>query len=150
MFFREYCKIFKNTYFEKHWQTGASETHLINTKLFIQILLCTLEFRIDGTSRLLIIPFFCHPPQPYSSLPVYQFWIIPDFPFINSCAQSTSVAWSLGKATKRFDVHVLFYKHDVYKHIQAQIWWFFKHMLRIMLSLAKYYYVKHFWTSAWT
>ena len=63
MFFREYCKIFKKTYFEKHLQTGASETHLINTKLFIQILLCTLEFRIDGTSRLLIIPFFATLPN---------------------------------------------------------------------------------------
>ena len=39
--------------------------------------------------------------------------------------------------------HVFFYKHDVYKHIQSQVWWFFKHMLSIMLSLAKYYYVKY-------
>ena len=31
----------------------------------------TLEFWIDGTPRLLIIPFFCYPPQPYSALPVY-------------------------------------------------------------------------------
>ena len=63
---------------------------------------------------------------------------IPDFPFINSCAQSTKVAWSLGKATKLFDEHVFFYKHVVYTHIQAQVWWFFKHMLSIMLNLAKY------------
>ena len=62
----------------------------------------------------------------------------PDSPFINSCAQSTAVAWSLGKATKLFDVRFFFYKHDVYKHIQAQVWWFFKNMLSIMLSLAKY------------
>ena len=33
---------------------------------------------------------------------------IPESPFINSCAQSTAVAWSLGKATKLFDVHVFF------------------------------------------
>ena len=40
MFFREYYEIFKNTYFEKYLQTAASEAHLINTKLFIKILLC--------------------------------------------------------------------------------------------------------------
>ena len=39
MLFREYCEIFKNTYFEKHLRTAASETHLINNKLFIKILL---------------------------------------------------------------------------------------------------------------
>ena len=33
-------EIFKNTYFEKHLRTAASETHLINTKLFIKILFC--------------------------------------------------------------------------------------------------------------
>ena len=32
----------------------------------------------------------------------------------------------------------LFYKEGVYKHNQAQDWWFFKHMLSIMLDLAKY------------
>ena len=32
--------IFKNTYFEKHLRTAASETHPINTKLFLRILLC--------------------------------------------------------------------------------------------------------------
>ena len=92
---------------------------------------------------------FCHPPQPYSALPVYWFGrilpasrSIPESPFISLCAQSTVVAGSLGEATKLFDVHVL--KHDVYKHIQAQVWWFFKHMFSIMLSLTKYYYVKHF------
>ena len=34
----------------------------------------TLELRIDGTPRILIIPFFVtllSPPQPYSALPVY-------------------------------------------------------------------------------
>ena len=41
-------------------------------------------------------------------------------------------------------VHVFLYKYDVYKHIQAQVWRFFKHMLSIMLSLAKHYHVKHF------
>ena len=37
-----FCEIFKNAYFVKHWQTAASETHLLNslTKLFIKILLC--------------------------------------------------------------------------------------------------------------
>ena len=52
--------------------------------------------QIDGTPYLLIIPFFCQPPQPYSALLVYQFWrilpvspFIPDSLFINSCAQST-------------------------------------------------------------
>ena len=38
--FCEYCEIFKNTYFEKYLRTAASESHLINTKLFIKILLC--------------------------------------------------------------------------------------------------------------
>ena len=37
-----------------------------------------------------------------------------------------------------------FNKHDVYRHIQAQAWLFFKHVLSIILSLAKYYYVKYF------
>ena len=60
------------------------------------------------------------------STPLLLIWIIlpaftfvPESPFISSCAKSTVVAWSLGKATKMFDIHVLFYKHDVYKHIQA-------------------------------
>ena len=55
----------------------------------------------------------CHPPQPYSALPVYYFWrillvspFILDTSFINSYAESAVVAWSLGKATKLFDVHV--------------------------------------------
>ena len=38
--FCEYCEIFKNTYFEKYLRTATSESHLINTKLFIKILLC--------------------------------------------------------------------------------------------------------------
>ena len=49
---------------------------------------------------------------------------------------------------KQLTLHVFFYKHVVYKHIQAQVWRLFKHMLSIMLSLAKYYCVKHFWV-AW-
>ena len=40
MFSREYCKIFKDTYFEKHLRTAASETQLVNTKLVIKILFC--------------------------------------------------------------------------------------------------------------
>ena len=42
MFSRKYCEVFNSTYFEKHLRTAASETHLINTKLFIQILLCKI------------------------------------------------------------------------------------------------------------
>ena len=91
-----------------------------------------INYSLFSTPRFLILEI----------LPASHF--IPDTPFINSCAQSTGVAWSLGKATKLFDVHVSFYKHDVYRNIQAQVWWFFKHMLSIMLSLAKYCYVKHF------
>ena len=68
-----------------------------------------------STLRLLILENFV-------SLPFYS-----RCPFINSFAQSTAVAWSLGKVTKLFDVHVFFYKHDVYKHIKAQVSWFFKH-----------------------
>ena len=41
-------------------------------------------------------------------------------------------------------IHVFYYKHDVYKHIQDKVWRFFNHMLSIMLSLAKHYYVKRF------
>ena len=71
--------------------------------------------RVSSRQDFLLIDYsvFCHPPQPYSALPVFWFWrilpaspFIPDSPFINSCAQSTAVAWSLGKATKLFDVHV--------------------------------------------
>ena len=40
VFFREYCEIFKNIYFEKHLETVASETQLVNTKLFVKIRLC--------------------------------------------------------------------------------------------------------------
>ena len=42
-----------------------------------------------------------------------------------------------------FNYTCFFYKHDV-KHIQAQVWRFFTHMLSITLSLAKCYYVNHF------
>ena len=77
----------------------------------------TLEFRIGGTPRLLIIPFFvtlpnliqhsafinfgefCQPPTPF----------IPEFPFINSCVQSIAVAWNLGKTTKL--LYMLFLPH---------------------------------------
>ena len=52
-----------------------------------------LEFRIDGTPRLLIIPFFVTLPN------LNQFWrilpaapFISDSPFINSWAQSAGVA----------------------------------------------------------
>ena len=40
VFFCEYCETFKNTYFEKHLQMAASDTHFMNTILFINILLC--------------------------------------------------------------------------------------------------------------
>ena len=39
VFFFVNIAIFKNTYFGKHLRTAASETHLINTKLFLRILL---------------------------------------------------------------------------------------------------------------
>ena len=35
MLFYESCEIFKNNFLEKHLQMAASETHLMNTKLFI-------------------------------------------------------------------------------------------------------------------
>ena len=42
---------------------------------------------------------FCHPPRPYSALPISLLWrtlavfsFIPESPFINLCAQSTTVA----------------------------------------------------------
>ena len=79
-------------------------------------------------SPLINYSVFCHPPQPWSALPVYYFWrilpaspFISDSQFINSSVQSTAVAWSLGKAAKLFDVHVFFNKHDVYKDIQGQV-----------------------------
>ena len=49
-------------------------------------------------SLLINSSIFRHPSQPYSALPVYQFWgilpvfyFIPESPFINSCAQLTAV-----------------------------------------------------------
>ena len=66
-------------------------------------------------------------------LPAFTF--IPDSPFINSWEQPTAVAWSLGKHTKL--MYLFFYNRNIYKGIQAQGWWFFKHILNIMLSLAK-------------
>ena len=45
-------------------------------------------------------------------MPVSHF--IPDSPFINLSAQSTAVAWSLGKAAKLFVVHVVsFTSHKI-------------------------------------
>ena len=41
-------------------------------------------------------------------------------------------------------LHVFFYKHSVYKHIQAQIGHFFKHMLSIFPSLDIYSFVVSF------
>ena len=35
----EYCEIFKGTYFEKHLRTAASETLLVNSKLFMKVLI---------------------------------------------------------------------------------------------------------------
>ena len=35
----EYCEIFKSTYFEKHLRTAASETLLVNSKLFMKVLI---------------------------------------------------------------------------------------------------------------
>ena len=75
------------------------------------------------------------------------FPFIPDSPFVNSCAQSTAVAWNLGKAIKLFDVHVFFYKHYAYKRIQAQVWkWFFidKPSLYFLCSFY-WYFSKIFW-----
>ena len=75
----------------------------------------TLEFRIDGTPGLLIIPFFAPSPTLFStprSLVLDNFAslpFIPDSPFINSCAQSAALAWRLGKATKLSDVHVFYF-----------------------------------------
>ena len=91
---------------------------LLFQKIFVQYKLKLLRklnnhFQVwnRSDSPLINHSVFCHPPQPYSTLPVYEFWrnlqafpFIPDSPFINSCAQSTVVAWSLGKATKLFDV----------------------------------------------
>ena len=39
---RKYCKVFQKTSFTKYLRTAASETHLINTKLFIKLLLCKI------------------------------------------------------------------------------------------------------------
>ena len=67
---------------------------------------------------------------------------ISDSQFINSCAQSTAVAWSLGKATKLFDVHVFFISMtfiSIYRHrfgdfwsIYEALWWALQNT--IMLS----------------
>ena len=35
----EYREIFKSTYFEKHLRTAASETLLVNSKLFMKVLI---------------------------------------------------------------------------------------------------------------
>ena len=68
----------------------------------------TLEFRIDGTPRLLIIPFFATLPN-----------LIQHSLFINFGEFASPAFYSrLPVYLYMFDMHV-FYKHDVYKHIQA-------------------------------
>ena len=58
----------------------------------------TLDFRIDGTPRLLIIPFFAILPNLIQQSPFINFGelcqpplLIPESPF-NSCEQSTAAA----------------------------------------------------------
>ena len=84
----------------------------------------TLKFRIDKTPPAYWLFHFL-PPSPtlfstphllilenFASLPMCTVMpaspFIPDFLFSNSCAQSTAVVWSQGKATKLFDVHFSF------------------------------------------
>ena len=88
--------------------------YLYNLLRGMFFILCdTLEFRIDGTPRLLIIPFFPTLPNLIEYSPFVSFGefcqppLLFKTPFINSCAQSTAVAWSLGKAAKLFGVHVV-------------------------------------------
>ena len=77
----------------------------------------TLELRIDGTPRLLNIPFFATLFNLIQHSPFINFGeicqpplFIPDSPFINSCTQSTAVAWSLDKATKLFRCTCCFFR----------------------------------------
>ena len=63
---------------------------------------------------------FCHPTQPYSALYLYQFWrILPaspfilEFPFINSCAYLTAVAWSHCFFYIAQNCFLITMKHDV-------------------------------------
>ena len=96
----------KTTFVESTWKMSlASPTFYFSVSLFLWH---TLEFVIDGTLRLLVILFFATLPNliqhsPFinfrRNLPVSPF--IPDSLFINSCAQSTAVAWSLGKAMRK-------------------------------------------------
>ena len=78
-----------------------------------------------STPHLLILENFTSLPF-YSRLPIYYFMCT-----VNSGSVKLRQSYKTGWCT------CFFYKHDVYKHIQAQVWWFFKHMLSIMLSLAK-------------
>ena len=80
-----------------------------------------------STPRLVILENFATLPF-YSRLPVYWFMCIVDSGSVKP-RQSHKTVWCT----------CFFYKHDVFKHIQAQVWWFFIHMLSIMLSLAEYY-----------
>ena len=84
----------------------------LKSALYSAILYSRVSNRRD--SLLINYSVFCQPPQPYSVLPIYWFWrilpaspFIPDSSFVNSCAQSTVLAWSLGKATELFVVHVV-------------------------------------------
>ena len=107
--------------------------------------LCTLEFRIDRTPRLLIIPFFATLPNliQHSLLINFGEFCQPPFlfhtPRLLSHVQSTAVAWSLGKATKL--MYMFFYKHDVYdeawrsvKRIDQKNRWFFMQINYLCIS----------------
>ena len=87
----------------------------LKSALYSAILYSRVSNRRD--SLLINYSVFCQSPQPYSALPIYWFWrifpassITPDSSFMNSCAQSTVLAWSLGKATELF-VYMLFLPH---------------------------------------
>ena len=87
----------------------------LKSALYSVILYSRVSNRRD--SLLINYSVFCQPPQPYSALPIYWFWrilpaspFIPDSSFMNSCAQSTMLAWSLGKATELF-IYMLFLPH---------------------------------------
>ena len=84
----------------------------LKSALYSAILYSRVSNRRD--SLLINYSVFCQPPQPYSVLPIYWFWrilpaspFIPDSSIVHSCAQSTVLAWSLGKATELFVVHVV-------------------------------------------
>ena len=46
VFSRKYCEVFKSNSFEKHLRAAASEAHLLNTKLFIKIILWKTCFHL--------------------------------------------------------------------------------------------------------